>query len=134
MDEKKIITEDLNLPFEPSPSTPCMVLHTEENDDTYVEFLALFSGKTERNERVRITFKRCVMARMVCIADLPYGAGIVKDSAWLAELNALQLKYYPDYPDNFKKIKHYYFFGHDVTVEVLAEGFTWESLGKVKEV
>ncbi len=59
------------------------------------------------------------------------GIGVISKSTWLQELNKLQLKFYPKYPNNFKSVKHYYFRGHDVSVEVLAEDLTWESTGDI---
>ena len=54
------------------------------------------------------------------------GIGVHSKSNWLKELNDKQKEYYPSYPDNFKDVKHYYFQGHDVSVEVLAENYSWE--------
>ncbi len=57
------------------------------------------------------------------------GIGMVKDSKWLTETNKQQIISYPNYPDNFKDMKHFYMRGHDCSVEVLAEGFNWKEIG-----
>ena len=135
MREKEILTEDLGLPFRPSSGTSYLVLHAQESggpDDSYVEFLATFPKENHHLENIRINFKRFLGGRVQGMFELLSGIGIIKNSAWLAELNRLQLEKFHDYPDNFKDFKHYYFTGHDAVVEVLAEELTWKSLGEVK--
>jgi hypothetical protein len=132
--------DKLNLPFEISPSVSGLVLHMQENDnskeDSYVEmnvvYFSKINGEENRWERVKFTFDRFLSGRMYCMGgETRYGIGVLHESLWLKELNDLQLRNYPNYPDNFKNVKHYYFRGHDVNIEVLAEGFKWATLLKL---
>lgn len=114
------------FPFTISPSVSDLVLKAEENGDTYLEFEAWNQSDSTRG-RVRIRFERCLGARMCCMSgEAGFGIGILSSSKWLDELHQNQRKYYPEYSDNFKDIKHYYFRGHDSSVEVLAENVSFE--------
>ena len=117
----------LSFPFTISPSTSFLTLHTEEvGEGSWVEFDVFHNGTPESTPRVRITFKRCLGARMLAmVGEAPDAIGVLAHSAWLSELNGLQQRYYPAYPDNFANVRHFYFRGHDVTVEVLAEDCAW---------
>jgi hypothetical protein len=115
------------FPFTISPSTSFLTLHTEEvGGNRWVEFDVFHSGEEETTPRVRVTFKRCISARMLGMGGEAADAiSVLVHSHWLSELTELQRRYYPAYPDNFADVRHFYFRGHDVTVEVLAEDCAW---------
>lgn len=118
----------MDIPFTVSPSVSSLVLHAEEDGETYLDLIAWYE-KQEQYERVRIKFKRCVGARQYAMGgEGKCGLGVLTKSNWLDELNKLQVELYPDYPDNFRNIRHYYFQGHDCSVEVLAEEVTYETI------
>ncbi len=111
-----------------------MVLHDEESGDTYIEFVAWYK-KQQKYEIVRITFDRCVGSRCYSMGGEGNGCrsiGRVRFSTWLKDLNTIQKKQYPSFPDNFKDVKHYYFTGHDCTVEILAEGFKYKTIQELE--
>jgi hypothetical protein len=115
-----------SFPFRISPSTSFVKLNAEEVGDTWVEFDLFHVGSVEQTPRVRVNFKRCISARMQGMgSEAPGGIGVLERSSWLSELNALQLRQYPEFPDSFARVRHFYFRGHDVTVEVLAEDCSW---------
>jgi len=119
------------LPFTISASTSHLCLHAREIGTSSVEFIAWFRGEN-RHAAVRLEFSRCISARLLAIGgESGQGMGEVLDSRWLAEANQYQRKYYPAHPDNFKDMRHYFLQGHDTSVEVLAEGFTWKEIGEV---
>ncbi|RQP23851.1 hypothetical protein DZC73_17205 [Albitalea terrae] len=96
-----------------------------------LEFIAWFQGENRR-AAIRLEFFRCISARLLAIGgESRQGMGEVKGSRWLAEANTYQMRHFPAYPDNFKDMKHFFFRGHDCSVEVLAEGFTWKELGPI---
>jgi len=113
------------FPFEISAATSFLELHHGEVGDSWVEF-DLFDVASAHVPRVRVTFRRCVAVRSDWTAyEGRSGCGLVHDSAWIRDLNAWQRRNYPDYPDNFVNMQHYFFAGHDEAVEVLAEGHVW---------
>jgi hypothetical protein len=58
----------------------------------------------------------------------PYTAQLVKNSHWLAEIEAIN-KVHPLYdPQHWKKCHHYIFWFHDTTFECIATSYTVESL------
>ncbi len=103
-------------------------MHMEEcGDECWVEFDLFhpFPLPIESTPRVRITFSRFLAARMDFMSEVPYGIGVLDESVWLDRLNARQLQRFPQFPDHFRKVRHFYFTGHDTKVEVLAEGCCW---------
>ena len=117
-----------DLPFTVSPSTSYLQLHAFEVGATWIEFVAWFPEQN-RHVPVKVEFRRDICSRMLGIGgESSQGIGVLRSSAWLNELNELQRKSYQKFPDNFKDLRHYYFRGHDVTVEVLAEGFLWNEI------
>lgn len=122
------------FPFTISPSTSFLTLHKEEvGEDCWVEFDIFHPGGHE-TPRVRVTFKRCISARMLGMGgEAAGGIGVLAHSHWLSELADLQRRYYPQYPDNFVNVRHFYFRGHDVTVEVLAEDCSWSFVRNAPE-
>ena len=124
----------MNLPFEISPSVSELMLHDEESGDTYIEFVAWYTNPT-KYEVVRFTFKHCIGSRLYHMGgegESNGSIGIVENSIWLKGVNTLQTERYPSSPDNFKHVKHYYFSGHDVSIEILAEGFEYESIRELE--
>lgn len=116
---------DSIFPFEISPSTSFLELHHGEVADSWIEF-DLCQTRQDDRPRVRITFDRCVAVRSDWSAfEGLSGLGVVENSVWVRNLNEWQRRNYPDHPDNFARIRHYYFAGHDDVVEVLAEGHAW---------
>jgi hypothetical protein len=117
---------DSPFPFTISPSTSFMNLHVDEIGESWVEFDVSHTGPLEKTPRVRVTFKRCISARVLGMGgEAPDSIGVLERSAWLSELTALQRDRYPEHPDNFANVRHFFFRGHDVTVEVLAEDCAW---------
>ncbi len=49
------------------------------------------------------------------------------------EINEQQKRTYHDSPSNLSKLRHFYFVGHDVKVEVLAEDFEWTTVAKLPD-
>ena len=121
----------IDLPFTIAPSQSCLKLTTAEEGDTHVEFAAWYR-EDSRYEAVRISFARAVCSRSVSwlVSESKIGIGFLDsdESKWLNELNAAQIERYPNHPSNFKRMKHYYFGGHDCAVEVIAEGLDWVTL------
>ena len=116
-----------NLPFTVSPSVSNLILHTQEIGESWLEFVAWYPDE-DKYAHVRLNFQRLIGIKMCGMGGEGNDTGIgeVLTSQWLAEINALQGKYYPGDADNFKDVKHFYVAGHDERVEFLAEGFTWE--------
>ena len=126
---------DTNLPFVIAPSNACLKLVADEFGDTSVEFAAWYKDES-RYEAIRITFSRAICSRSVSWlnTESKNGIGALERNAsqWLAELNNAQAKRYPNHPDNFKSMNHYYFGAHDCAVEVIAEGFEWVTLQQLE--
>ena len=122
------LTDD--LPFTISPSTSCLRLSANEIGKSLVELTGWFQEEN-RHATIRVEFDRCVGARLLAYGggEAGLGIGMVDDSKWLAEANHSQRKYQPNHPENFAKMNHYFFRGHDCSVEVLAEGFSWKDIG-----
>ena len=123
------IMDPHDLAFTISPSVSNIVLHSEESGPSWVEFIAWYQ-QDNKYEIVRITLQRSVGVRMCSVGGEAGTSGIgeVSNSLWLQQLNEHQHKYYPDYADNFKNVRHYYIVGHDESIEFLSEGFTWKTM------
>jgi hypothetical protein len=117
------------LPFTVSPSISNIFLNVGESLPGWVEFVAWYKPQ-KKYEVVRFAFQRLIGIRMCGMGGEAGATGIgeVKESRWLQEINALQLEHYPDCPDNFIHVRHYFIKGHDETIEFLSEGFTWETV------
>lgn len=116
-----------DMPFTISPSVSNLTVHAHESRESWIDFVAWFPVE-KKHAHVRFTLQRSVGVKM-CGMGGEVGSdsfGEVVNSKWLAEINAQQLEYYPEYPDNFKEVRHFYIQGHDTAVEFLAEGFSWE--------
>lgn len=112
--------------FEISPSVSDLIFHAAETGESYMEF-----SEAKSFDRFKVTFRRFISGKMLAIGgENTRGFDTLSNSAWLKELVEYQRKNYPSSADNFKNVKHFCFHGHDVRVEVLAEGFTWELLSK----
>lgn len=116
-----------DMQFTISPSVSNLTIHVEENGESWIEFVAWFPVE-KKHARVRFTLQREIGIKMCGMGGEigEHGIGEVTNSKWLAEINAQQLEHYPEYPDNFKNVRHFYLEGHDTSVEFLSEGFTWE--------
>lgn len=116
-----------DMPFIISPSVSNLMIHAEENGESWIDFVAWFPVE-KKHAHVRFTLQREVGIKMCGMGGEVGGEsfGEVTNSKWLAEINAQQLELYPEYPDNFKNVRHFYLKGHDMSVEFLAEGFNWE--------
>ena len=122
----------MKLPFEISPSTSYLVLHAEEDGDSYIEFEACNKADSTHG-RVRINFERFLGGRQCYMSgEAGFGIGVVQNSQWLGEMNSNQKKYYPSSNGNFSTVKHYYFRGHDAAIEVLAENLNWIIINEFK--
>lgn len=122
---KGTLRSTAGLPFTVSPSTSYLRLVAAEAGKSCVEFTAWFQSE-DRHSTVRVEFVRCISARLLCNGgEAGMGIGVVGSSKWLAETNQLQRENYPSHADNFHDVKHFFFRGHDCSVEVLAEGFSW---------
>lgn len=136
----KTVADIQALPFTISPSVSELRLHAAESEPCWIEFVAWYDDeknyfkpwhKSEKKyEVVRFKLERMIGVRMCGMGGEAgaTGIGVVEKSRWLKEINALQLETYPNHPDNFKDVRHYYIRGHDEAVEFLCEGFTWETV------
>ena len=123
----------MNLPFTISASVSGLILHSEEDTNhSYVEFEAY---KADENTfgLIRFTFDRFLGGRLYSMGgEAGAGIGQLSNSSWLKEINTQQKKWYPKFSNNFKDVKHYFFRGHDASIEVLAEGYSWEIVREFK--
>ncbi len=123
----------MDLPFKISASVSGLILHAEEDtNDSYVE-LEAFKEEGKTFGLVRFNFSRFLGGRQYSMGgEAGSGIGVVEKSLWIKELNQQQKKWYPTFSNNFKDVKHYYFRGHDASIEVLAEGCNWEVVREFK--
>ena len=117
----------IDMPFTISPSVSNLIVHAEENGESWLDFVAWFPAE-KKHAHARFNLRQMIGIKMCGMGGEIGGDsfGEVMNSKWLAEINAQQLRYYPEYPDEFKGVRHFYIVGHDTSVEFLAEGFTWE--------
>ena len=120
--------KSLDLPFAISPSTPFMELHLHEvgmRDYSRVEFL---TNGVDGNKKIIVKFERFVAARMQTFWGDFGGMSIgeIVNSTWLGEYKRIARGNFPNSP--LTEVKHFFFVGHDVCVEVLAGGITWEEI------
>jgi len=134
---KSIKVKTLSLPFDITPSTPFLSLALEEEDEKNtagLKFVAWYREQ-KRYELVRFTFTRLISGKMLGIGGEGPGSpsiGELVGSNWLKEISNYQKNNFPDQPDHFKNLRHFYFQGHDVRVEILAEDFNWTTLEELK--
>ncbi len=125
---KNMLNTTDGLPFTISPSTSYLRLCANEVGKDFVEFTGWFQTE-DRHATIRFDFFRAISARLLAFSDeAGQGIGVVRRSKWLPEANKYQKSFYPAHADNFKDMKHFFLRGHDCSVEVLAEGFTWSEV------
>lgn len=126
---KNTMTSTDGLPFTISPSTSYLRLNANEAGKSSVEFMAWFQTEN-RHGTIRFEFIRCISARLLALGgEAGHGIGVVLASKWLAETKQCQVAFFPASSDNLQDVKHYFLRGHDCSVEVLAEGYTWSECG-----
>jgi len=87
-------------------------------------------------ELVHFTFSRMIGGKMIGVGGEGPGSpsiGELEESNWLKEISDFQKENFPDRPKHFEKLRHFYFQGHDVRVEILAEDFRWTTLEELKD-
>jgi hypothetical protein len=124
---------DLALPFTPSAATSMLALHAFESShrSSYVDLLAI----ADTSERwVRLNFARCVSAKLTGYARTTVRGRLceILDSPWVEEAVREQHRLFPDTPNTARSLRHFVLRGHDATVEVLADDFSWEFLAPEK--
>lgn len=115
----------LDLPFTVSASTSFLEVHFYEvgvENFPHIRFLAWYGDDVFLP--VMIRFERFIAGRIQSFwgefGDESIGELI--DSPWLEEFRSLSLENFPDSTPS-SQVRHFYFIGHDVCVEVLAENF-----------
>jgi hypothetical protein len=114
----------------PSPSTPFLEVHASEiGQENFVKY------ESNKGICVRVRFKRLIGVRMdPYLAEASTGAGQLVASKWLSACKDRQRARYPTSPNTLDEIRHFYFVGHDTTVEVLAEDFFIEEFRPSSDV
>jgi hypothetical protein len=106
-------------------------------DGTYVTIMDPAAGHAE--PLALVEFKHCASAKLGGPNDevfhghplsgkglRGYSAQIVRNSRWIAELQAINSVHSQYDPDRWTKLNHYVFWFHDSTFECVAESFTVE--------
>jgi hypothetical protein len=106
-------------------------------DGTYV---TVKNPASDQNESLAlVALERCISAKLGSPNDEvfhghplagkglePYSAQLVRNSRWLAEIQAINRVHSQYRPDAWLEYKHYTFGFHDSTFECIAEGFSVE--------